>query len=340
MMIECSKQKTTTCFDRSTSPVNQQSNFDSSSVASTPMVVIFMATFNGQNYLVEQLDSILSQTHKNWKVLVSDDGSTDDTIAILKQYQERLGENKFILYAGPQRGYAANFMSLVCKKNILGDYYAYSDQDDIWDPNKLEMAIKWFNTTSPSRPALYCSRTKLINDCGVMTGYSILFKKKLSFLNALVQNVGGGNTMVFNKATLNLLRESGEYFNIFAHDWWTYLMVTGAGGVVHYDPCPTICYRQHSVNILGSNVGLKASLSRLLWILQGRFKAWNDKNVAALFSINYVLSEKNRKILQAFILARNARFISRVIKLKRLGIYRQTFLGNIGLLLSIVFKKI
>ena len=190
-----------------------------------PKIAIFMSTYNGQAYLSGQLDSIGTQTYKNWELWVSDDGSIDNTLQILKDYQNRMGDNRFFIYAGPRKGFSANFLSLVCKKNSDADYYAYSDQDDIWAPDKLQQAINWLNTISKEIPALYCARTKLVNKHGKAIGSSPLFKKNPGFLNALVQNVAGGNTMVFNRAALNLLRTAGDKINVVAYDWWTYLLV-------------------------------------------------------------------------------------------------------------------
>ena len=305
-----------------------------------PKIIIFLGTYNGQRYLAEQLDSICSQTHKNWELWVSDDGSEDNTCQILRDYQNRLGDSVLHIFAGPRKGFSANFLSLVCNKKSEGVYYAYSDQDDIWDPNKLQHAIDWLNPISKEIPSLYCTRTTLVNDCGNVIGYSPLFRKAPCFLNALVQNIGGGNTMVFNRKTINLLREAGENINVVAHDWWTYQIVTGANGVVFYDPYPTVHYRQHGSNLIGSNQGWFARLSRFSMLFKGRFKKWNDVNFHSLISISHLLTEENRLVLSKMMSAREAWLISRMIKIKRIGIYRQTFLGNIGLIVGVLFKKI
>ena len=304
-----------------------------------PKVIIYMATHNGQRYLAEQLDSICSQTHTNWVIWVSDDGSNDDTRKILSDYQHRLGDDLLLIHSGPCKGYSANFLSLVCKSNLDGAYYAYSDQDDIWESNKLQTAIAWLDTIPTETPALYCGRTRLVNAENHVLGFSPLFKKKPCFLNALIQNVGGGNTMVFNRSALNALREAGENIAIVAHDWWTYMLVTGAGGVVFYDPVPTIRYRQHENNLIGSNVGWYARLSRISLLFKGRFKRWNDLNFQALLSIQHLLTDENRRVLSDLINAKNSAMMSRIIKIKRTGVYRQTLLGNIGLMAAVFLKK-
>ncbi len=305
-----------------------------------PKIIILMGTYNGQRYLVEQLDSICGQTHNNWEIWISDDGSSDNTIQILKDYQTRLGEDVLHILAGPRKGFSANFLSLVCNKNLVGTYFAYSDQDDIWHPTKLQQAVAWLNTVPKGTPALYCGRTTLVNEKGNVIGHSPLFEKKPVFLNALMQNIGGGNTMVFNNDTLNLLQEAGEGINIASHDWWTYLVVAGAGGSVFYNPNPTLNYRQHGNNLIGGNIGWSARFDRAIQMFKGRFKTWNDLNFHALLSIKHRLTEKNTQVLMEIIDARDRSLISRLIKLKRLGIHRQTFSGNLGLIAAALLKKI
>ena len=334
MTKNCSFKKSKKSF--SPNGLNQQRDL----LMVKPKVVIFMGTYNGTRYLVEQLDSIFLQTYQNWQILVSDDGSDDNTCQILKDYQNRLGGNLFTIYTGPRKGFAANFLSLVCKQKTEGVYYAYSDQDDIWGPNKLQRAIDWLSTISNDIPALYCTRTVLVNNDRKNIGYSPLFKKYPGFLNALVQNIGGGNTMVFNAKALNLLREAGENINIVAHDWWTYMLVSGAGGVVFYDSDPSLHYRQHGNNLIGSNLGWPARFRRVFMLFTGRFQKWNDLNFYALLSIKHLLTEENRLVLEKMLLARNDWLIPRLIKIKKIGIYRQTFLGNIGLFIAALIKKI
>jgi glycosyltransferase involved in cell wall biosynthesis len=302
-------------------------------------VIIFMATYNGQAYLREQLDSIVAQTYPHWVLLVSDDGSKDDTLSILKEYQKRLGSGKVVIQEGPRKGFAANFLAMVCRNDLDGAYFAFADQDDIWLPDKFQRAIDWLSQTAIETPALYCARTELTNQNGLSIGHSPLFKKPLGFLNALVQSVGGGNTMMFNKAMLNLLREAGENINIVSHDWWAYMLVTGAGGLIFYDPTPSILYRQHGGNLVGSNVGWLSRLSRISLLLKGRFKNWNDRNFSALSSIKHLLTEDNQRALMRLMEAKNAGLLSRIKIQKQLGIYRQTCLGNLGLVTALLLKK-
>jgi glycosyltransferase involved in cell wall biosynthesis len=303
-------------------------------------VIIFLATYNGQKYLSEQIDSILSQTHKNWQMIVSDDGSNDNTLKLLDEYANRLSPEQFCVVNGPRKGFASNFLSMVCQPGINGEYYAYADQDDIWVPDKLERALRWLKTIGVETPALYCSRTELVNKHGHPLQYSTLFKKQPSFSNALVQSLAGGNTMVFNHAAIRLLRIAGDKIKIITHDWWTYLLITGVGGKVYYDPIPSLKYRQHDSNLIGSNLGWSSRLNRMMGLFKGQFKVWTDLNLQALKGCESFLTSENKRLLEQFKVARQGAFIERALQMKKTGVYRQTLLGNLGLMAAIVFKKI
>jgi len=310
-----------------------------SGVAQTK-VAILLCTYHGQHYLAEQLDSFAAQSHSNWEVWASDDGSKDDTHAILEAYQQKWPDGRLSIHFGPAEGFAANFLSLTCKASIDADYYAYSDQDDIWESNKLARAVEWLKTLPENIPALYCSRTRLVDSNNNEIGVSPLFTKPPSFANALMQNIGGGNTMVFNNAARNLLREAGENLPVITHDWWAYMVITGCGGRVFYDAEPTLRYRQHDGNLVGMNATWSARFKRIRMLWQGRFRGWNDSNIAALRALSHRLTPENLEILERFAKAREMSLIPRLIHLKRSGIYRQTLFGNLGLIAAAVFKKI
>lgn len=99
--------------------------------------------------------------------------------------------------------------------------------------------------------------------------------------------------MVFNHAAHELLREAGDYLIVPSHGWWAYLLVSGAGGVVHYDPIPTVLYRQHDENLLGTNSSWSARLKRLRVAFQGRFCEWNSQNILALETMRHRLSTEH-----------------------------------------------
>lgn len=309
-------------------------------IAPLTHVTIFMCTFNGEQFLGQQLDSIASQTFSNWSVIVSDDGSTDATLEILQRYRDNWGEGKLIVRQGPRRGFAANFLSVTCSVRNRSHFYAWADQDDIWRNNKLETALSVMHRHPSNTPLLYSARTELIDGAGNSIGFSPAFERAPSFANALVQSIGGGNTMVFNSQTHDLLLQAGPELDVVAHDWWVYLLVAGAGGGVVHDLTPTLLYRQHEANIIGSNTGWRARVVRLRTMFNGRSRSWNDRNIAALDSVSSRLSAESGVRFEWFKKARSSKLIKRFLYLKRCGVYRQTALGNLGLFLAALLGKL
>lgn len=303
-------------------------------------VAILLCTYQGQAYLAEQLESFAAQTCNNWRVWASDDNSQDNTTAILQAYQQKWLPGSLTICCGPAQGVTANFLSLTCNTAIKADYYAYADQDDIWEPDKLERAVQWLKTIPADIPALYCSRTRLVDTRNNEIGFSPLFSKPPSFANALMQNIASGNTMVFNNAARSLLYEAGEKIPVVIHDWWVYMVVTGCGGHVFYDSTPTLRYRQHDSNLIGINATWAARCNRLRSYWQGDFQGWSDRNISCLQSLRHRLSSENLEILEQFTKARTMPLVTRLIYLKKSGVYRQTLNDNLGLIAATIFGKI
>lgn len=307
-------------------------------------VAILMGTKNGERFLADQLDSLAAQTHQDWVLYVSDDGSDDDTLRILKAYQAKWTAGKLIIKEGPRKGFCVNFLSLACDPIIRANYYAFCDQDDVWLPSKLEVALK-NNITHQihgdlTLPYLYCGRTTYVSEDLEPIGVSPLFVFPAKFRNALVQSIAGGNTMVFNQKTKLALEKVG-IVDVPSHDWWLYLLVSGIGGEVYYDKVPQILYRQHDGSIVGENRSFTSKCFRAYTLLRGRFRKWNTKNINALCIIIGMLTEDNQEILRLFILMRNASsIIDRFRLMEVCGLYRQTWRGTMTLFLAAFLKKI
>lgn len=306
----------------------------------TQKVAILLCTYHGQRYLAEQLDSLRAQTHASWHVWASDDHSHDDTHAILQSYQAAWGADYLTIIQGPAQGFADNFLSLTCHQNVQADYFAFSDQDDIWEQDKLARALARLSTVDPDVPALYCSRTRLVDVRNQDLGFSPLFKRPPGFANALMQNIGGGNTMVFNQAARALLNETRTSAIAIPHDWWAYLVISGSGGQVFYDPHPTVRYRQHEHNLIGADNSWRARMRRLRKLWQGQRRHWNDHNIAALQGMRHHLTEENRRTLDRFAQARERWLPWRLLSLRHAGIYMQTTMGTLGFMLAAIFKKL
>jgi glycosyltransferase involved in cell wall biosynthesis len=303
-------------------------------------VALLMGTFQGARFLPQQLDSIANQTYSNWALWVSDDRSSDGTLGILDTYRARWGADRMAVRTGPAQGFRANFLSLACDSAIDAHYFAFADQDDLWDAAKLEVAVRWLATIPADVPALYCARTRLIDEHDRAIGYSPLFPKPFAFRNALVQSGAGGNTMVFNAAARALLVEAGADVILQTHDWWTYILVTGCGGRVYYDAIPKVGYRQHDRNMVGSNASWNGRWRRLRRILIGDFAAMNDCNIAALQRVRHRLSAESLRVLDQFSRARGRSLFARVAGMRHSGVYCQTALSSIALAGAILMNRI
>lgn len=302
-------------------------------------VTILLCTLNGGRFLQTQLTSIKNQDVPDWNLIASDDGSSDETLSILRRAQQEFGSEKLSIVDGPRCGFVQNFLSLACKP-AGGRFFAFSDQDDVWDHTKLSRALNWIVAIPPDVPALYCARTRLIDEAGRPIGYSPLFKKQPSFKNALVQSLAGGNTMVFNEAARQLVMRLGPYVAVPSHDWWLYLLVTGVGGQVRYDPRPNVGYRVHPCNLVGSNSGWSARMRRLRELMKGRLKRWTDAHEFALTEFRPLMTSSNREVFDLFREARCSSLHKRILKMSRSGVHRQTLPGNIGLVAATLFNKV
>ena len=302
-------------------------------------IAILLCSYEGEKYIEEQLVSITSQTYPKWKLFISDDGSQDRTLRIIQKFKVRK-KIDLEIYEGPNKTFASNFISLTKRPEIKSTYYAWADQDDIWNKRKLEKAIKWLNHQSSTRPLLYCSRTIFVDHMNRYIKPSPLFKKPKIFQNALVQNIAGGNTMIFNEKARQLFIKATKHKDIPAHDWLMYQIVTACNGIVGYDEKPSIRYRQHSQNMIGMNTGIMARIRRMKLLLQGQFQTWNIQNTNALDNIFQNMTLKNQIIFDRFRKLRKTSLFKRYLLFKKSGVYRQTIAQNIGLKIGILLNKI
>ena len=302
-------------------------------------VAILLATYNGDRYLHAQLSSYLRQIHTNWRVYCSDDGSNDKTHEIYKQFAIE-DHQRFAWIDGPCKGYADNFLSMVRSPEIKGDFYAYSDQDDVWVEDKLARAITFLRTAPAEKPAMYCSATILTDEDGADIGLSRKSPRGPSFRNALVENIATGNTIVINNAARDILARFSKPATVWAHDWWTYLVLTGVGGLIQYDPMPTVNYRQHRQNLVGQATSWSNQSHRIGRMLHGDFVKKNAFNIEALSSNAVTLTSENKELLKLFENVRQMDVFSRLRCWHKGKFYRQTIMGNIGLWTAVFLGRI
>jgi glycosyltransferase involved in cell wall biosynthesis len=303
-------------------------------------VAILLCTYNGDKFLRQQLQSIESQTYQDWMVIASDDGSIDTTLQILKEYQLRWASNKLLIKQGPRDGYSSNFLSLASDLEIKAEYYAFCDQDDVWHKDKLEVAVRNISSNQIlNQPYLYSCRSNYLLGDVVLCGLSPLKKNQPSFENALIENIAGGNTMVFNQEVKKILEKIGVV-EVVSHDWWVYQIVTGAGGEVFYDPIPRIDYRQHKNSIIGAGYQLIPRFKRIYAVFRGAKRWQYTLNINALMASKKIMTRDHLRTLVLFKRLRSVNFKKRIELIIKSKIYKQSPIENIGLLIALAFKKI
>lgn len=225
-----------------------------------------MSTFNGEKYLRTQLDSILNQKGVIVDILVRDDGSNDKTTAILEEYRSR---KLLEWYKGNNIKPAKSFIDLIFNA-YDADFYAFSDQDDFWLPNKLLSAITKLEFDE-NLPSLYCSSTTLVDHNLKDLNYLDNRIPSININTAFVINTATGCTMVFNRKLLNIIKIYNPKFLIM-HDGWINKICLSVGGYLYYDKNSFILYRQHNNNVIGGKKSFYKS-----WKMRFGYLFFNSK---------------------------------------------------------------
>lgn len=221
------------------------------------MVQILMATYNGEKYLREQLDSLLRQTVQEIQILIRDDASCDGTVKILAEYAQKYSNIQF--YEGNNIGAQNSFFDLFTHVDEQADYIATCDQDDVWYEDKLETALQALDSIEGA--ALYCCRTQLTDEnLNPLTDKLRSKTPQIAFGNALIESTCTGCTMVINKALYDFIDGRWPTKSLI-HDWW-FCQVALCFGQVVYDDEPHIFYRQHANNTIGLDNSRLALMKR------------------------------------------------------------------------------
>ncbi|MGM9892168.1 glycosyltransferase family 2 protein [Limosilactobacillus sp.] len=258
-------------------------------------VTVLMSTYNGEQYLQEQVDSILRQKGVQVRLLVRDDGSTDQTQALLNAYQEK---GQLHYYSGSNLGTARSFLQLV-KDSPESEYYAFSDQDDVWKEDKLSRALSLIQQSrTAEKPLLYAGSFQM-TDAGLkeIHGGENHYTTQ-TFANAIVYSCCTGCTMVMNKRLRDILASKPLPQHLMMHDDWIHKVCLAMGGKVVFDSQPMMLYRQHGNNVDGGIHTLKDKVH----------KVWAEKSTRARIMSNQLgellklygdqLPEVNQKLLK------------------------------------------
>ena len=253
------------------------------------IICVLMATYNGEKYLVEQIESILCQKDVDVRLFVRDDGSTDRTLEILKRYEEA---KKLSWYQGKHLNAAYGFWELLSKAPEA-KYYAFSDQDDVWDEDKLYAAVTELEKVRNDF-RLYACGTRLVDSKLNVIEDHKLDKKRTRYARLIFAHIPG-NVMVFS----NELRKSVMNYtpqNMGMHESWLYMYGVATGAEIILDEKPHISYRQHERNVVGMEVGLKKKIKKFVKLLN------DDKVYPQLMELRRVyynkLDEGSKEILE------------------------------------------
>ncbi len=291
-------------------------------------VTVLLSTFDGQRFLADQLSSFLDQTHGRWRLCWRDDGSRDGSRASLEEFRRRLPLGQCVPLGddGVHRGIGASFMWLLARHVDSGsdDIVAFADQDDRWLPEKLARGVGALLQVPAARPALYCARQMLVDERGRTIGPSPDIRRPPAFPAALAQNIATGCTVMLNAAAARLIASipvpSGTL-----HDWWSYLVIAGAGGDILVDSVPVVLYRQHGENAVGAASNRLRRGANALRRGPAGFMTLLERHVTALRAAEHMLSPQAVDGLAEIDLALHDGLSARLRLLRDLDFDRQTW---------------
>lgn len=295
-------------------------------------IQILMATYNSEKYLRKQLDSIIEQSNKDWKLLIRDDGSLDKTIDIVEEYRlEYPDKVRLIKNEGTEHGADTNFYELL--KQASGDYVMFCDHDDVWMPDKVEVSLKKIQEMEAyygkSMPILvYTDKYIVDKELNILPeeGYSKVHRTELNYF--LVENYASGCTCILNKNLYQNIIVPG--IDIF-YDYWC-VLVAGAIGKIGYLDKKTMKYRQHGDNVTGetrvnslsyifSKIKRKDLNSYQIYFLQAQelFDKYEKQ-----------LTPESCRIILAFLEMRNRRWLNRCYNTVKYRFVKSSFIRIIG----------
>jgi glycosyltransferase involved in cell wall biosynthesis len=317
-------------------------------------VDILLSTYNGEEFLTQQIDSIISQTCQNWTLFIRDDGSKDGTVPIINRYMQK--------YPAKIKLVEADISSLGINESILrllkfakSDYIMFCDQDDVWLPNKIEITFEKIEDMESQfgkkMPILVHSDLKVC-DKNLNTIMESFWRyqylnpdKGVAFNRLLVQNVVTGLSIMINKNLKQLIHSIPK--NTISYDWWIAL-VAAAFGKIDYISSPTAFYRQHENNTIGAKKWELVSAAKAFLFDKGKKQkkliATSSKTVlqktqlqadAFLDVFRNELTEKYINLLNIYSTLDRQNFFIKRLNLIKYRFFKIGFMRNIGLFWAI-----
>lgn len=307
-------------------------------------VNILMSTYNGQQFLPDQIRSIQEQTYTDWTLYIRDDGSSDQTREIIQDFVKQDSRIHFIeTEAGENIGVIKSFYRLI--NHEVADYYFFSDQDDVWLPDKLEVSLQKARTYPMDKPLMVYMDLKVVDQqLEVMTESMIRSQShhaNIELVQELTENTVTGGVAMINHRLAQMWRVTE---NILMHDWYLALLASAFGTLVYIDQ-PGELYRQHSDNVLGART------------LSKRFKKWirphilfkvywdliKNSQKQASHLLEMPLSKSNRELIEAFVSIMDKPMLERYRTLRKYGLKKNkafhTFIFTTLIVTKFAYKE-
>lgn len=291
---------------------------------------ILLATFNGERFIAEQIESIQAQTYQNWRLRISDDCSSDRTLDIVRHYAAQDKRITVVSEGVRYGGAKENFFELIKTSNA--PYCMFCDQDDVWLPKKVEKTLGTMlelENGAHDTPILVFTDMKVVDsDLNVIhesfERFSSIDPGRTKFSQVIAQALGAGCTMLVNRRTCDIALCIQSYSNVIMHDWWLCLVASAFGQIGYLDE-PTSLYRQHGMNEVGA---LKYSpIKRASHLSQLKTSIANIVEQAYQFRLCYAnqLNRSQLKAVDEFIRMGHTQGLPAIFHLIRSGCWKKGF---------------
>lgn len=294
-----------------------------------PLIDILMATYNGQRFVGEQIESIQGQTCADWRLLVSDDCSTDKTLDVVRRYAAADGRIQVVSQGVRHGGAKANFFSLMDKSTA--PYVMFCDQDDVWLPRKVEKTFeamrKIEGSASADVPLLVFTDMKVVDgDLNVIAEsfdrFSSIDPSRNAFPHVVAQPIASGCTMMVNAAARDLALKAPDTSDVILHDQWLTLLASAFGRIAYVDE-PTSLYRQHGSNEIGALKYSPVKRASHFDVMKESVAATVSQARAFLHCYGDALSAEQLRCIKEFVASGETRGISAVLHLAASGCWKK-----------------
>jgi len=304
------------------------------------MVTIVMTTYNGEKYVAEQIDSILSASYQDTLLSIYDDGSKDNTMSILQEYENQFPEKIHVHQNEINLGVTLNFLHAVCQTTT--DYVMLCDQDDVWKPDKVAMTLKRIRHIEAQKgkdTPLAVFTDAIVVDQELAVLQDSFFKsghlnpRKTDLPHLLMENKLIGCTVMINSALRKILQSRSLPSEARFQDWWLALIAASFGRIGYINE-GTLLYRQHGGNVVGNTGFLTYVKNRITSLRKQREALYSLQCQAGEFHEIYgdLLTEENRITIERFANLHTTGFIKRRLQILHYGYLKTGIIRNVGLM--------